>query len=89
MFACDVWRSASAGCPGRAAESRNQPAAIQIAGFYNGYAYTYTVLVTLGDFRFCAEGEPGPPASSGILGPGGDPGVNVGGGQFSGHYLRG
>ena len=32
--------------------------------------YTYTVLVTLEDYGFCAKGEGGPFAASGVLGPG-------------------
>lgn len=51
--------------------------------------YTYTVLVTLEDYGFCAKGEGGPFAASGALGPGGTLPVNTGGGQLSSYYLWG
>jgi acetyl-CoA acetyltransferase len=51
--------------------------------------YTYTVLVTLEDYGFCAKGEGGPFAASGALGPGGSLPVNTGGGQLSGYYMWG
>jgi acetyl-CoA acetyltransferase len=51
--------------------------------------YTYTVLVSLEDYGFCAKGEGGPFAASGALGPQGKLKLNTGGGQLSGFYLWG
>ncbi|MFB4316160.1 thiolase family protein [Actinomadura sp. 21ATH] len=51
--------------------------------------YTYTVLVTLEDYGFCAKGEGGPFAASGALGPGGALPTNTGGGQLSAYYMWG
>jgi acetyl-CoA acetyltransferase len=51
--------------------------------------YTYTVLVTLEDYGFCAKGEGGAFAESGALGPGGALPVNTGGGQLSAYYMWG
>jgi acetyl-CoA acetyltransferase len=51
--------------------------------------YTYTVLVTLEDYGFCAKGEGGAFAASGALGPGGPLPTNTGGGQLSGYYMWG
>ena len=45
--------------------------------------YTYTVLVTLEDYGFCAKGEGGAFAADGTLGPGGSLPTNTGGGQLS------
>jgi acetyl-CoA acetyltransferase len=73
------------------------PAALEMAGvtladvdvvqLYD--CYTYTVLVTLEDYGFCAKGEGGPFAASGVLGPGGKLLINTGGGQLSGYYMWG
>jgi len=52
-------------------------------------SYTYTVLVTLEDYGFCAKGEGGPFAAEGHLAPGGDLPCNTGGGQLSSYYLTG
>jgi acetyl-CoA acetyltransferase len=49
--------------------------------------YTYTVLVTLEDYGFCAKGEGGPFIADGKLGPGGALPTNTGGGQLSGYYM--
>ncbi|HME19896.1 MAG TPA: thiolase family protein [Acetobacteraceae bacterium] len=49
--------------------------------------YTYTVLVTLEDYGFCAKGEGGPFVADGRLGPGGSLPTNTGGGQLSGYYM--
>jgi len=49
--------------------------------------YTYTVLVTLEDYGFCAKGEGGPFVADGRLGPGGLLPTNTGGGQLSGYYM--
>jgi acetyl-CoA acetyltransferase len=63
------------------------PADISIREIYD--CYTYTVLVTLEDYGFCAKGEAGPLAESGALGPGGALPTNTGGGQLSAYYLVG
>jgi len=51
--------------------------------------YTYTTLITLEDYGFCAKGEGGALAESGALGPGGCLPTNTGGGQLSGYYMWG
>ncbi len=51
--------------------------------------YTYTVLVTLEDYGFCAKGEGGPFVADGKLGPGGALPTNTGGGQLSAFYMWG
>ena len=51
--------------------------------------YTFTVVITLEDYGFCAKGEGGPFVASGALGPGGSLPTNTGGGQLSGYYLWG
>lgn len=63
------------------------PGDITMAQIYD--CYTYTVLVTLEDYGFCAKGEGGPLAASGALAPGGSLPVNTGGGQLSGYYMWG
>jgi acetyl-CoA acetyltransferase len=51
--------------------------------------YTYTVLVTLEDYGFCAKGDGGNFVEDGRTGPGGELPVNTGGGQLSSYYLWG
>ncbi|NMO00053.1 thiolase family protein [Gordonia sp. TBRC 11910] len=51
--------------------------------------YTYTVLVSLEDYGFCAKGEGGDFVSDGALAPGGRLSVNTGGGQLSSYYMWG
>lgn len=51
--------------------------------------YTYTTLVTLEDYGFCAKGEGGPFVSDGKLEPGGALPTNTGGGELSGYYMWG
>ena len=51
--------------------------------------YTYTVLVTLEDYGFCAKGEGGDFVADGKLGPGGTLPCNTGGGQLSSYYMWG
>jgi acetyl-CoA acetyltransferase len=51
--------------------------------------YTFTVLVTLEDYGFCAKGDGGPFVASGVLGPSGKLKLNTGGGQLSSYYLWG
>lgn len=63
------------------------PADVAACEIYD--CYTYTVLVTLEDYGFCAKGEGGDFVSDGNLGPGGDLPVNTGGGQLSGYYMWG
>jgi acetyl-CoA acetyltransferase/uncharacterized OB-fold protein len=63
------------------------PADIAMCQIYD--CYTYTVLVTLEDYGFCAKGEGGAFAASGALAPGGSLPVNTGGGQLSAYYMWG
>lgn len=61
---------------------------IDIAQLYD--CYTFTVLLTLEDYGFCAKGEGGEFVSTpGVLGPGGSLPVNTGGGQLSSYYMWG
>jgi len=74
---------------GRAAMAmaRISPAEITMCQIYD--CYTYTVLVTLEDYGFCAKGEGGPFVASGALAPGGSLPLNTGGGHLSGYYMWG
>jgi acetyl-CoA acetyltransferase len=63
------------------------PADIDVREIYD--CYTYTALITLEDYGFCAKGEGGELAASGALGPGGALPTNTGGGQLSSYYLWG
>jgi acetyl-CoA acetyltransferase len=77
--------------------ARSGPAALAMAGvglpdigvveLYD--CYTFTVLITLEDYGFCAKGEGGPYVESGVLGPEGKLKLNTGGGELSGYYLWG
>jgi acetyl-CoA acetyltransferase len=60
---------------------------IDICELYD--CYTYTVIVTLEDYGFCAKGEGGAFASSGALARGGALPTNTGGGQLSSYYAWG
>src|SRR5205809_524375 len=51
--------------------------------------YTFTVLVMLEDYGFCAKGEGGPFVAEAVSGPGGRLAVNTGGGQLSSFYMWG
>ncbi|HYD48489.1 MAG TPA: thiolase family protein [Terriglobales bacterium] len=51
--------------------------------------YTFTVLVCLEDYGFCAKGEGGPFVADGKLAPGGSLPLNTGGGQLSSFYMWG
>jgi acetyl-CoA acetyltransferase len=64
-----------------------KPAEVTVAELYD--CYTYTALVSLEDYGFCAKGEGGAFAESGALGPGGSLPTNTGGGQLSSYYLWG
>ncbi|MEO5901730.1 MAG: thiolase family protein [Ilumatobacteraceae bacterium] len=63
------------------------PADVDVCEIYD--CYTYTVLITLEDYGFCAKGEGGAFAASGALAPGGSLPTNTGGGQLSSFYLWG
>ena len=54
---------------------------IDICELYD--CYTYTVLVTLEDYGFCAKGEGGAFVEDGKLGPGGLLPTNTGGRELS------
>ncbi|MEV6041728.1 thiolase family protein [Nonomuraea sp. NPDC052116] len=60
---------------------------IDVAELYD--CYTYTALISLEDYGFCAKGEGGSFAASGVLGPEGSLAVNTGGGQLSSYYMWG
>jgi acetyl-CoA acetyltransferase len=60
---------------------------VDVAELYD--CYTFTVLVTLEDYGFCAKGEGGPFAAEHHTGPGGKLAVNTGGGQLSSFYMWG
>jgi acetyl-CoA acetyltransferase len=64
-----------------------KPGDVTVREIYD--CYTYTTIVTLEDYGFCAKGEGGPLAASGALAPGGDLPTNTGGGQLSSFYLWG
>lgn len=64
-----------------------RPADVDICELYD--CYTYTVVVTLEDYGFCAKGEGGRFASGGRLAPGGELACNTGGGQLSSYYMWG
>lgn len=51
--------------------------------------FTYTTLVTLEDYGFCAKGEGGEFVASGALAPGGSHPTNTGGGELSSFYMWG
>jgi acetyl-CoA acetyltransferase len=63
------------------------PADVDVREIYD--CYTYTTLITLEDYGFCAKGDGGALAASGALGPGGALPTNTGGGQLSSYYLWG
>jgi acetyl-CoA acetyltransferase len=63
------------------------PSEIDVLEIYD--CYTYTVLLTLEDYGFCAKGEGGPFVEEGILAPGARLPTNTGGGQLSSFYLWG
>ena len=63
------------------------PSDVTVCELYD--CYTYTVLVSLEDYGFCAKGEGGAFAESGALGPGGSLPTNTGGGQLSAYYMWG
>jgi acetyl-CoA acetyltransferase len=60
---------------------------VDVAELYD--CYTFTVLVTLEDYGFCAKGDGGAFVDSGATARGGALPVNTGGGQLSGFYMWG
>ncbi len=64
-----------------------RPVDIDICQLYD--CFTYTTLVTLEDYGFCAKGEGGSFVEGGRLGPGGALPTNTGGGQLSSFYMWG
>jgi acetyl-CoA acetyltransferase len=60
---------------------------VDIAQLYD--CYTFTVLITLEDYGFCAKGEAGAFVESGATARGGSLPVNTGGGQLSSFYMWG
>ncbi|MBI2963002.1 MAG: thiolase family protein [Deltaproteobacteria bacterium] len=60
---------------------------VDVAEIYD--CYTFTVLVTLEDYGFCAKGEGGAFVADAGIGPGGRLPVNTGGGQLSSFYMWG
>ncbi len=73
--------------PAALAMSRLDLADVDVVELYD--CYTFTVLLTLEDYGFCAKGEGGPFVASGVLGPAGKLRLNTGGGQLSGYYMWG
>lgn len=78
--------------------AQSGPAAMSMAGVTTNDldvveiydCYTYTALVTLEDYGFCAKGEGGEFVSApGNLGPAGKLKMNTGGGQLSSYYMWG
>jgi acetyl-CoA acetyltransferase len=77
--------------------ARSGPAALAMAGLHLDEVdvvelydcYTYTVVISLEDYGFCAKGEGGEFVASGVLGPKGKLRLNTGGGQLSSYYLWG
>ncbi|SHN17019.1 thiolase family protein [Cryptosporangium aurantiacum] len=77
--------------------AQSGPAALKMAGvtladidvveLYD--CYTFTVLISLEDYGFCAKGEGGEFVAGGALGPNGPLKVNTGGGQLSSYYMWG
>ena len=78
---------ASISGPAAMAMAGIKPTDVDVCEVYD--CYTYTALVTLEDYGFCAKGEGGGLATSGALAPGGSLPTNTGGGQLSSYYLWG
>lgn len=62
-------------------------AEIDIRQIYD--CFTYTTLITLEDYGFCAKGEGGEFVASGAIAPGGSHPTNTGGGELSSFYMWG
>lgn len=67
--------------------ARIRAADVDVCELYD--CYTFTVLVTLEDYGFCAKGDAGPFVAAGHTAPGGSLPVNTGGGQLSSSYMWG
>jgi acetyl-CoA acetyltransferase len=63
------------------------PSDIDVAQIYD--CFTFTVIVSLEDYGFCAKGEGGPFVASGVLGRDGSLPTNTGGGELSAYYMWG
>ena len=63
------------------------PGDVDVCQIYD--CYTYTVIVSLEDYGFCAKGEGGPFVEGGAMGPGGSLPTNTGGGELSAYYMWG
>lgn len=99
------WGQAHPGYPDRrgsefglvSGAARSGPEALKMAGvglheidvceIYD--CFTFTTLITLEDYGFCAKGEGGEFVASGALAPGGGLPTNTGGGQLSSYYMWG
>ncbi|MCE2391751.1 MAG: acetyl-CoA acetyltransferase, partial [Proteobacteria bacterium] len=69
------------------AQAGVEPADIDVAELYD--CFTYSVIVQLEDYGFCAKGEGGAYAASGALERGGELPVNTHGGFLSEGYVHG
>jgi len=67
--------------------ARLSVADVDVAQLYD--CYTFTVLISLEDYGFCAKGEAGAFVESGATARGGRLPVNTGGGQLSSFYMWG
>jgi acetyl-CoA acetyltransferase len=63
------------------------PNDIDVAEIYD--CFTFTVIVSLEDYGFCAKGDGGPFVASGALGRDGSLPTNTGGGELSAYYMWG
>lgn len=75
-IADDLWRSAGIG-----------PKDVDVAEIYD--CFTYSVLMQLEGFGFCAEGEGGPFVEAGHIAKGGSLPINTHGGLLSEAYIHG
>jgi acetyl-CoA acetyltransferase len=60
---------------------------LNLAELYD--CYSFTVIVSLEDYGFCAKGEGGPFVAEQVTGPDGRLAINTGGGQLSSFYMWG
>src|SRR5262249_48988289 len=63
------------------------PSAIDLPEIYG--CVTFSGVVALEDYGFCAKGEGGPFVASGVLGRAGALPTNTGGGELSAYYMWG
>jgi acetyl-CoA acetyltransferase len=81
----------------RSGAAESGPAALKMAGVVLSEVdvaeiydcFTFTTLLTLEDYGFCAKGEGGAFVASGALEPGSAIPINTGGGQLSSYYMWG